>query len=66
MQDKKTLVEAHAFPRPPTFQEVEYQSKQGIAHLSIKKKDIAKAFLYQSEKKSPGPNMNNLQIICVL
>ena len=43
---------AYVFLRPPIFQGLEYQPKQEISQLPIKKDDVAKAFLCQSEKKA--------------
>ena len=51
IKDKEALVRVYLFSRPPIFQGLEYQSKQETAYLSITKNDVAKAFLYQSEKK---------------
>ena len=66
MKDKGALVRTNAFPQPPISHGLEYKPKQKTAHLSIRKNNVAKAFLCQSGKKTPGPNMNNFRIIRVL
>ena len=66
MKDKKKLVRAHDFLQTRIFQKLKYQLKQETAHLFITKKDIAKAFLCQSNEEAPGPNKHNSWIICIL
>ena len=63
MQAKKALVRAHAFPKPPVSLGNEYQPKQRFAYLSVNQKTAAKALLYQSIKKAPGPNMHNFRAL---
>lgn len=59
MHDKKALVRAHAFPKPPIFQGNEYLPGQESAHLSVNSETVGRMLLCQSVKKAPGPNMHN-------
>ena len=63
MQDKKALVRAYAFLKPPLFHGSEYQPKQRSAYLLITQEAMAKTLLCQSVKKAPGPNMHNFRAL---
>ena len=59
MHDKEALVRAHAFPKPPIFEDNEYSPRQGSAHLSVSIETVAQVLFCQSIKKAPGPNIHN-------
>ena len=63
---KKAIIRVHAFPMPPVFYKVKYQSIQRFAYSSIAKTIVGKALFCHLVKKTPDLNMHNFQILRIL
>ena len=63
MQVKEALIRAYTFLIPPLFHGSEYQPTQGFTHLLVTQEMVAKILLYQSVKKSLGPNIHNFRAL---
>ena len=66
MNNKKALVEAHAFFNLPIFEGNEYSPRQKSIHLLVSIEMIAQALFCQSIKKVPRPNIYNFRILCLI
>lgn len=66
MHNKKALIKAHAFSKPPLFEGNEYSLGQRSDHLLVNIETITRALFYQSIKKAPRSYMHDFWILCLI